>query len=274
LGALTDTTDILSVEGLGMTYGSGATAATIVEGLSFSVAQSEFICVVGPSGVGKTTLIRCIAGLQRPTAGSVRLEGELVRGPSAGVAFVSQDYGRSLMPWLRIRENVTLPLKGKGISKEEIRHRSDLALAQVGLSQADRKYPWELSGGMQQRVSIARALAYRPHLLIMDEPFASVDAQTRADLEDLMLRLQHETGLTTVLITHDIDTSIYMADRVMVLGGRPATVIDEVHTGLGTERDQIGTKSSPRFLEAREHVLRSIQSAQEQMSGAVAATNK
>ena len=137
MGALSGTTDILAVEGLGMTYGSGAAAATIVQDLTFSVAQSEFICVVGPSGGGKTTLIRCIAGLQRPTAGSVKLEGKEVRGPSDGVAFVSQDYGRSLMPWLRIRENVTLPLKGKGISKQEMRVRSDLALEQVGLARAD-----------------------------------------------------------------------------------------------------------------------------------------
>lgn len=259
MGALNP--EILAVENLGMTYGSGSSAVTIIDDLSFSVRQKEFICVVGPSGVGKTTLIRCIAGLQRPTDGAVLLEGAEVRGPSEGVAFVSQDYGRSLMPWLRVRENVILPLKGKGISKEEMNARCDEALEHVGLSHAGKNYPWELSGGMQQRVSIARALAYKPRLLIMDEPFASVDAQTRAGLEDLVLDLQHTTGLTTVLITHDIDTSIYMADRVMVLGGRPATVIDEVHTGLGAERDQIGTKSSPRYLEAREHVLRSIQAA-------------
>jgi NitT/TauT family transport system ATP-binding protein len=270
LGAIAEPAEILSVERLGMTYGSGAGTATIIRDLSFTVPQKEFICVVGPSGVGKTTLVRCIAGLQRPTEGSIRLEGSEVRGPSDGVAFVSQDYVRSLMPWLRIRENVMLPLKGKGIAKSEMAERARIALEQVGLGHASRNYPWELSGGMQQRVSIARALAYRPHLLIMDEPFASVDAQTRADLEDLMLRLQHETGVTTVLITHDIDTSIYMADRVMVLGGRPATVIDEVETGLGNDRDQIGTKASPRFLQAREHVLRSIQYAQERMNGAVA----
>lgn len=266
MDTLIDAPNILSVQHLGVTYGSGNSASTIVADLNFQVKQGEFICVVGPSGVGKTTLIRCIAGLQQPTEGEVRLEKTVVRGPSDGVAFVSQDYGRSLMPWLRIRDNVILPLKGKGISKAEMQQRCEVALGQVGLEHAGHQYPWELSGGMQQRVSIARALAYQPHLLIMDEPFASVDAQTRAGLEDLVLKLQHETGLTTVLITHDIDTSIYMADRVMVLGGRPASVIDEVSTGLGKHRDQIRTKSSPRFLEAREHVLTSIQDARDQMA--------
>ena len=257
---------ILEVRQLGVSYGSGEKLSEIISGLDFQVNQGEFICVVGPSGVGKTTLIRCIAGLQQPTAGGVILRGETVTEPSSGVAFVSQDYSRSLMPWLRIRENVVLPLQGKGISKSAMRQRCDDALRAVGLSEAAGQYPWELSGGMQQRVSIARALAYQPELLIMDEPFASVDAQTRSDLEDLVLRLQHTTGLTTVLITHDIDTAAYMADRVFVLGGRPASLVDTVTTGLGRERDQLTTKASARFLETRGRVLLSIQRAQNAIS--------
>ena len=260
---------LLRINDLGVSYGKGKSTKHIIQGLNFSVKRKEFICVVGPSGVGKTTLIRCIAGLQRPTLGEVELQGKPVREPRDGVAFVSQDYSRSLMPWLKIRDNVLLPLRGKKLSKADMRERCEYALAAVGLENAHANYPWQLSGGMQQRVSMARALAYKPDLLIMDEPFASLDAQTRAELEDLVLQLQHSTGLTTVLITHDIDTSIYMADRVLVLGGHPASLIDTVHTELGSDRDQISTKSSQKFLEGRNRVLRGIKEAQ-----GMTATNK
>lgn len=253
---------ILEVRNLGVTYVNGEKRNDIIANLEFEVGRGEFICVVGPSGVGKTTLIRCIAGLQQPTDGRVILRGETVTEPRPGVAFVSQDYSRSLMPWLRVRDNVILPLQGKGVAKAEMRKRCEDALEAVGLTQAAGHYPWELSGGMQQRVSIARALAYSPELLIMDEPFASVDAQTRAELEDLVIRLQHTSGLTTVLITHDIDTAAYMADRVLVLGGKPASLIDTVTTGLGRHRDQLTTKSSTSFLETRSRVLLGIQQAQ------------
>jgi len=253
---------ILEVQDLGVSYGSGDQRKDIIAKLDFEVGRGEFICVVGPSGVGKTTLIRCIAGLQQPTEGRVVLRGDTVTEPCPGVAFVSQDYSRSLMPWLRIRDNVILPLQGKGIAKTEMRQRCEDALNAVSLTHAAEHYPWQLSGGMQQRVSIARALAYNPELLIMDEPFASVDAQTRAELEDLVIRLQHTSGLTTVLITHDIDTAAYMADRVFVLGGKPASLIDTVSTGLGRQRDQLTTKSSASFLETRNRVLLGIQQAQ------------
>lgn len=257
---------LLVIDSLGIAYGSGKTAKQVVQNLSLTVHRREFVCVVGPSGVGKTSLIRCIVGIQRPTQGQVSLRGDRVRGPREGVAFVSQDYSRSLMPWLKIGDNVVLPLRGKGLAKAEIKSRRDDALAAVGLAHASDMYAWQLSGGMQQRVSIARALAYRPELLVMDEPFASVDAQTRADLEDLVLRLQHEIGVTTVLITHDIDTAVYVADRVVVIGGKPASVIDEVETGLGRNRDQIATKSSAAFIDGRSRVLLSIRSAQESHS--------
>lgn len=253
---------LLVIDSLGITYGSGRTTKEVVGNLSLTVRRREFVCVVGPSGVGKTSLIRCIVGIQKPTQGRLTLRGDQVRGPREGVAFVSQDYSRSLMPWLKIGDNVMLPLKGKGIAKSEMTARRDEALAAVGLAHAAGMYAWQLSGGMQQRVSIARALAYRPELLVMDEPFASVDAQTRADLEDLVLRLQHDIGVTTILITHDIDTAVYVADRVVVIGGKPAGVVDEVETGLGRHRDQITTKASPDFIEGRSRVLLSIRRAQ------------
>jgi NitT/TauT family transport system ATP-binding protein len=170
------------------------------------------------------------------------------------MAVVFQDYSRSLMPWMRVEGNIELPLRRTKLSRAERRERIAKALADVGLHDVGDKYPWQLSGGMQQRVAIARSLAYRPDVLIMDEPFASVDAQTRADLEDLMLELRKRLGMTIVLVTHDIDEAVYLSDKVIVLSGRPATVAATVPVPLAGERDQIRTKSMPEFLELRAQI--------------------
>jgi len=171
---------------------------------------------------------------------------------------VFQDYRGSLMPWMRTLENVAFPLEGKGMPKARREELALKCLADVGLEAAARKYPWELSGGMQQRVSIARALAYDAHILLMDEPFGSLDAQTRMVLEDLVIALQRRLGISVILVTHDIDEAIYMSDRVVVLNGRPAQVVDLVEVPLGRVREQIATKSDPRFVEARNRVMREI----------------
>jgi len=169
------------------------------------------------------------------------------------------------MPWLRVRDNVRLPLRGKGISAAEQNARVARALGAVGLPGAEELYPRQLSGGMQQRVSIARALAYDPEILIMDEPFASVDAQTRAELEDLIMQLQRASQLSVVLITHDIDESVYLSDRILVLGGRPAGILQEYAIDLGRTRDQLETKALRQFAEYRSEVFRSIQAASAMM---------
>jgi len=162
------------------------------------------------------------------------------------------------MPWMRSAENVAFPLQGKGVAKAERLKRADRCLADVGLQGFGDRYPWELSGGMQQRVAIARALAYDAHILLMDEPFGSLDAQTRFDLEDLILALRRRLQISIIVVTHDIDEAVYLADRVIVLSGRPATVIDTVAIELGTERDQIATKADPRFAEYRSRILSQI----------------
>lgn len=254
---------ILEVEDLGIVYQVDGQSHEIARGVSFSARRGEFIAFVGPSGVGKTSLVRCMAGLQSPSSGRISLRGkQITSGPPEGISLVSQDYSRSLLPWMRIEDNVKLPLRGKHVSRDEMDDRCMRSLAAVGLVGVERKYPWQLSGGMQQRVSIARALAYNPELLIMDEPFASVDAQTRAELEDLVISLQHSTGVTIVLITHDIDTAVYVSDRVLVLGGKPASIIKEVNVRLGRQRDQLTTKAQPEFIDLRADVLLSVQEAQ------------
>src|SRR4051794_3987584 len=214
---------MLQIDRVGHSYGGH----TALRDVSLEVAEGELLSIVGPSGCGKSTLLRCIAGLIRPGEGRVVLNGTEITDVPDNLAVVFQDYSRSLLPWLSVRDNVALPLRRRGKPKEERRSAAQNALATVGLAGAAHKYPWQLSGGMQQRVSIARALAYNPALLLMDEPFGSVDAQTREDLEDLVLLVRGE-GMTILLVTHDIDESVYVGDRVAVLSGAPGTVIADL----------------------------------------------
>jgi len=251
-------TPVLEVRDLGVTYGSGAGAVVAIRELTFSVARGEFVCIVGPSGCGKTTLLKSIAGLLKPTRGSAHVAGKTVDGPPKDLALVFQEYTRSLLPWLTVGGNVTFPLAARKVAKAEQLARKKAALEQVGLLGFDEKYPWQLSGGMQQRVAIARALAYGPAVLLMDEPFASLDAQSRADLEDLVLKVQRETGLTVVFVTHDIDESVYEADRVIVLTQRPTGIRTVLKVDLPKPRDQITTKALPEFVRLRTEVLKLI----------------
>jgi NitT/TauT family transport system ATP-binding protein len=224
--------------------------------LTFDVAQDQLACIVGPSGCGKSTLLRCIAGLLAPTAGTVTLHGDVVTEVPGDLAVVFQDYSRSLFPWLSVRGNVEFPLRTRVPGRGARRARAMEALEWVGLTDAAGKYPWQLSGGMQQRVSIARALASQPALLLMDEPFASVDAQTRGELEDLLLRVRREHGSTVLLVTHDIDESVYLGDRVLVLSKSPATIVADLTVDLPARRDQITTRGSSTFVELRTEVAR------------------
>ncbi|HEX5497173.1 MAG TPA: ABC transporter ATP-binding protein [Mycobacteriales bacterium] len=252
---------VLSVRGLRKVYPlGGRTERVAVADVSFEVARGEFVCVVGPSGAGKTTLLRCMSGLLTPTAGQALVEGQPLRRVPAQVGVVFQDYGRSLYPWLTVNRNVALPLKVRGMDRADRAERIADVLASVGLHDVGRRYPWQLSGGMQQRVAIARTLAYRPALLFMDEPFASVDAQTRFDLEDLILRVRERFAVTVVFVTHDIDEAVYLADRVVVLSGSPSTVREVVPVPLPAARDQRGTRALPEFLALRRRLLELVTS--------------
>lgn len=249
----------LVVRNLAKTYGNPAKGGVeAIRDVSFTVRDREFVCIVGPSGGGKTTLLRCLCALHPRTGGAIELDGRDVTSPPPELAAVFQDYSRSLMPWYKVRRNIELPLVNTVKSSRERAERVEWALGEVGLAGLGDKYPWEMSGGMQQRVAIARAVAYRPEVLIMDEPFASVDAQTRAGLEDLTLAVRDDVGTAVVLVTHDIDEAVYLADRVVVLSSRPARVLEDVEIDLPHPRDQIETKSLPRFAELRRHVFELI----------------
>lgn len=239
-----------------LTHRFGADAQLAIRNVSFTVETGQLACIVGPSGCGKSTLLRCIGGLLAPSEGTVTLHGDPVSGVPEDLAVVFQDYGRSLFPWLTVAGNVEFPLRSRSLPRDERRARVRQALEWVGLDGAQRKFPWQLSGGMQQRVSIARALASRPALLLMDEPFASVDAQTRFELEDLLRRLQREQGSTVLLVTHDIDESVYLADRVLVLSASPGSIVADLTVDLPEQRDQIVTRESSEFVALRADVAR------------------
>jgi NitT/TauT family transport system ATP-binding protein len=252
---------LLSVEHVRKVYTTDGNAVEAVRDLTFELGRGEFVCLVGPSGCGKTTLLKCIAGLLTPTSGRVTLDGKAVSGPPKKMAVVFQEYGRSLFPWMRVYENVEVPLRNAGVPKAERARLVAEALEAVGLAHVPRSYPWQLSGGMQKRVAIARAIAYQPEILLMDEPFAAVDAQTRADLEDLVRQVWRRLGITVLFVTHDIDESVYLAQRVIMLSASPTVVQKDLAIDLPDERDQLETRSMPRFIELRHDVYEQIQRA-------------
>ncbi|QRQ78440.1 ABC transporter ATP-binding protein [Glutamicibacter protophormiae] len=238
-----------------------------VRSLTFDLHEGEFVCLVGPSGSGKTTLLKCIAGLMNATSGTVVLDGKPVNGPAKGMAVVFQEYGRSLFPWMTVEANVDLPLKTSGVAKGERARRVKDALESVGLEKAGKKYPWQLSGGMQQRVAIARAVAAQPSVLLMDEPFAAVDAQTRAELEDLVRRIWKQHNMTILFVTHDIDESVYLAERVLVLSSSPTVIQNDIKIDLPVDRNQLTTRSEARFGELRSEVYEQVQRAKTNTDG-------
>ncbi|MFZ0777337.1 MAG: ABC transporter ATP-binding protein [Xanthobacteraceae bacterium] len=254
---------MLEVKGLRKVYEDASRTVEAIRDVSFCVGQGELVCIVGPSGAGKTTLLKCIAGLLAPTAGGVEVEETPVIGPPPSMAVVFQEYGRSLFPWMSVHDNVALPLKQKKMAAERREELVRDALAAVDLKGVDTAYPWQLSGGMQQRVAIARAVAYEPHVLLMDEPFAAVDAQTRADLEDLIRVLWHRLRVTVLFVTHDIDESVYLGQRVLVMSHAPTVIMEDVTIDLPEERTQLETRSMARFGELRKHIYSQIQLAKQ-----------
>ncbi len=234
---------ILAVEGLTKQF-DGPPPLQVLAGIDFTVGEGEFVSVVGPSGCGKTTLLLLLSGLLRPDGGVVHFAGNPVRDATPeGMAIVFQDYSRSLLPWKTNLGNVLFGMRRVGglTPADKIGQATGL-LDAVGLAGFKDRYPWQLSGGMQQRVAIARGLASQSRLLLLDEPLASVDAQTRADLQDLLLSIAQRYRQTCVLVTHDVEEAIYMGDRIVVLSSRPSRVVREIAVPLPRPRDQIETR--------------------------------
>ncbi|HEU4343138.1 MAG TPA: ABC transporter ATP-binding protein [Candidatus Binatia bacterium] len=250
---------ILEVQQLAKSYRQmGGAVTDAIGGISCRVEPGEFVSFVGPSGCGKTTLLMCIAGLMAPTSGRVLVHGAEVKGPPSNLVLVFQEFNRSLFAWRSVLENVLFGLEARGDASRRAESRARSLIELVGLKGFERHHPWELSGGMQQRVAIARALAYEPEVLLMDEPFGSLDALTRLELEDILLKLWQQLGTTILFITHDIEEAIYLSDRIWILSGRPSRVIDELQVDFSRPRDQITTRGNARFMELRNAIYRRI----------------
>jgi NitT/TauT family transport system ATP-binding protein len=213
------------------------------------------VSLVGPSGCGKTTLLMVLSGLLEAHSGEVVFKGAPITSVPAGLSVVFQDYSRSLLPWKTNIDNVLFGMRRVALDAAGKRDRATELLDAVGLTGFASHYPWQVSGGMQQRVAIARALASQSELLLLDEPLAAVDAQTRADMQDLLLGLASRFKQTCLLVTHDVEEAVYMADRVLVLGPRPTKIVREVKADLPRPRDQLVTRESRDFLAARHEVL-------------------
>ncbi|MET3116863.1 NitT/TauT family transport system ATP-binding protein [Undibacterium sp. GrIS 1.8] len=235
----------------------------IINELDFSMAKGEFVCVVGPSGCGKTTLLRLMTGLITPSSGQILRGDSVITGPSRDVAIVFQDYGKALLPWRTVAGNVALALEAMGMPKVERSDRIMRLLAKVGLSKHAGKYPAELSGGMQQRVQIARCLAQEPAILLMDEPFGALDAMTRQGLQDELSDIVAETGTTVLFITHDLEEAIYLGDRIIALRANPGrsqtSLAQSLSVSLPRPRDQLTTREDSNFLKLRRELFDFIQ---------------
>jgi NitT/TauT family transport system ATP-binding protein len=254
-------TEILTAHHIAKGLGHGSGRTEIIGDLSLAARTGEFLSVVGPSGCGKTTLLFCLAGLYALDRGTVAFKGTAMVAPPAGISIVFQDYSRSLLPWKNNLENVVFGMRRLGdLGAGAKRQRARELLVSVGLTRFEHHYPWQVSGGMQQRVAIARALAAQPELLLLDEPLAAVDAQTRAELQDLLLDLAVRFRQTCVLVTHDVDEAVYVADRVVVLSPRPTQVLEDIRVPLTRPRDQLSTREDRVFLDIRHRVVSRIRS--------------
>jgi NitT/TauT family transport system ATP-binding protein len=222
--------------GLSLTFGSGPDVTPALEGIDLAIRRGEFVSLIGPSGCGKTTLLRAIADLERPTGGTLAINGmspELARRERAyGYVFQAP----ALYPWRNVERNVMLPLEIMGLPGAERRERARRNLQLVGLSDVSRRFPWQLSGGMQQRVSIARALSFEPSLLLMDEPFCALDEITRDGWNLHLHELWRTTGMTIVFVTHSIPEAVYLSTRIVVMSPRPGRIVDVIDCDLGAER--------------------------------------
>ncbi|MFF1421427.1 ABC transporter ATP-binding protein [Streptomyces sp. NPDC058280] len=247
-GAPAQGTPAVGLEDVAVRFRTKNRDVTALQQVSLDVAMGEFVAVVGPSGCGKSTLLKLVAGLLKASSGAVRLHGERVDGPRHDIGYVFQR--AALLEWRTARRNILLQAEMRRMPAGQARERADELIAMTGLTGFEDAYPHELSGGMQQRVALCRALLHKPPVLLMDEPFGALDALTREQMNRELNRIWRETGTTVVLVTHSISEAVYLADRVVVMSPRPGTISEIIEVGLPAERDYTETLGRPEFREA------------------------
>ncbi len=245
---------LISIRGVTKTFGTEANGVPALAPVDLDIDQGEFISIVGPSGCGKSTLLNLVAGLFMPTRGEIFIDGKKVEGVPENIGMVFQQYSKTLLPWRSVYENIGLGLELKGMAEKERRRIVEKYVEFMGLSGFEKKKPYELSGGMQQRVALARTLSYRPSILLMDEPYASVDAQTREVLQEDILRIRERERQTVLLVTHDIREAIYLGDRVVVMSARPGRIKGIFDVNFLNSRRGPGVKSAAEFTSLSEKV--------------------
>jgi NitT/TauT family transport system ATP-binding protein len=256
---------VIKAENLSVTFNRTAADGTVssnhvLDNLSFEVKDSEFCVIVGPSGAGKSTFLRVVQGLLRPTSGTLKLDGAVVQGPQRKCGYVFQNFG--LLPWRSVQGNVEFGLQIRGIPPKKRHEIAADYINMVGLEGFEQHHPHELSGGMQQRVGLARALAINPRVLLMDEPFAALDAQTREMMQAELLRIQNRQKMTAVFVTHSIDEAVFLADRILVFTKRPSRILEELENTLPQPRwenvDEL--RAQPEYTKLRLHIARLLKS--------------
>lgn len=253
------TQTVIQVRNLGKTFKAKGGPLTVFDGLCFDIDKRSFLSIIGPSGCGKSTLLKLISGLETPSAGEILFNGRRVDGPPKGMIYVFQQYTKSIFPWRTVIDNVAFGLTARrSVASTEARERCREYIDLVGLKGYEDYYPYQLSGGMQQRVCIARALICEPDVLLMDEPFSAVDAMTRAILQELVMRIWQQLSITILFVTHDVDEAVFLSSRIISLGRAGAGITGDLPINLPQPRDQIATRADARFTELRQKLFASI----------------
>jgi NitT/TauT family transport system ATP-binding protein len=243
---VTTTKPVVTIENLNITYSTKRSRMTALDGINLNVEQGEFLSIAGPSGCGKSTLLKVVAGLTAATSGQAQLRGQQIKGPRRDIGYVFQR--AALLEWRNVRGNILLQAEMRGMDKAKAARRADELIEMTGLGGFEKSFPHELSGGMQQRVSLCRALLHEPDVLLMDEPFGALDALTRERMNIELHRIWRETGTTVILVTHSVAEAVFLANRVVVMSARPGTILETLDVPLGSHRDYAATMEDPDFV--------------------------